>query len=72
MPATSERQRRFFGAVVALKRGKLKGASAELKKAAKSVSDADAADFARRTETAGERRARLRASEARRRVKGGK
>lgn len=49
MPASSEKQRRFFGAVLALKRKhmKAKDASPELREAAKSISTKDARDFAK-------------------------
>lgn len=46
MPSTSNKQRRFFGALLAYKRGDLKGASPEIKKASSSISESDAADFA--------------------------
>ena len=48
MPAASEPQRRFFGAVVAYKRGKLKDASPALKEASGSISEGDAIDFSKR------------------------
>jgi hypothetical protein len=47
MPAKSEKQRRFMGMVHAYKSGKLKDAPPEVKKAAASISDDDAVDFAK-------------------------
>lgn len=46
MPASSEAQRRFMGAIVAYKQGKLKNPSKKLKKSAKGISMSDAKDFA--------------------------
>lgn len=46
MPAKSISQQHFMGMVHAYKQGKLKHASAEIKKAAASISDEDAVDFA--------------------------
>jgi len=45
MPAKTEKQRRFFGAVTAYKEGKLKNPSKKLKKVARGVSMSDAKDF---------------------------
>jgi hypothetical protein len=47
MPAKSEKQRRFMGMVHAYKSGKLKNASPEVKRAAASISDDAAVDFAK-------------------------
>lgn len=49
MPATSEAQRRLFGAVLAYKRGQMKNASGKIKKVAEGVSEEQAGDFARKT-----------------------
>ncbi len=46
MPATSARQRQFFGLVRAIQQGRTKG-SARARKVAGSISAKDAADFAR-------------------------
>lgn len=46
MPAVSEKQRRFMGMVHAFKNKKLKDAPASVKKAARTISDEDAVDFA--------------------------
>jgi len=46
MPAKSKSQQRLFGMVHAAQKGKLKNASPEVKKIAKSISKKDAEDFA--------------------------
>lgn len=46
MPAISEKQRKFFGLVLAIKRGTATSASPMAKKAAGSISESDAKDFA--------------------------
>ena len=46
MPAVSQAQRRFFGALVAYKRGKLKNPSNKLKEASQGISESSAIDFA--------------------------
>jgi len=46
MPSVSDKQRRFFGMVLAAKRGQLKNPSPEVKKTAGSVSEQSASDFA--------------------------
>lgn len=46
MPAKSKSQQRLFGMVHAVQKGKLKDASLEIKKIAKSVNKKDAKDFA--------------------------
>lgn len=48
MPATSEKQRRFFGAVIGAKEGTVKNPSEKLQKAASSVTMDQAKDFARK------------------------
>lgn len=48
MPAVSEKQRRFFGAVVGAKEGNVKSPSPALQKAASSVTLDQAKDFARK------------------------
>lgn len=48
MPSVSSAQQRLFGAVLAYKRGKMKGASSKIKKIASGISEGDAADFARK------------------------
>lgn len=53
MPSVSDSQRRFFGAVLAAKRGQSKNPSAKVKKAAASISERDAADFARKKKRQG-------------------
>lgn len=47
MPSQSEAQRRFFGMVLAAKRGQLKNPSKKVKKASKSISESAARDFAK-------------------------
>lgn len=49
MPATSKKQQHFMGMVHAFKKGKLKNAPDSVKKAAKSITDEDAVDFASST-----------------------
>lgn len=56
---------------MAYKHGRLKGASASLKKAAKTISLSDAEDFAGRVETEREQENRLKAASAHRRARGG-
>ena len=46
MPSKSKSQQRFFGMVDAYKKGELKDASSEVKKAAKGMSMSDVKDFA--------------------------
>ncbi len=46
MPSVSDRQRRFFGMVLAAKRGQLKNPSQEVSKTAGSISEQSASDFA--------------------------
>jgi len=46
MPAVSRAQQKFMGMVHAYKKGEKKNASPSIKKAAKSMSDKDAKDFA--------------------------
>ncbi len=46
MPASSEQQKKFFGAVMAYKKGRLKDASPAVTKAAGSIGTQDASDFA--------------------------
>lgn len=46
MPSKSKSQQRFFGMVDAYKKGKLKNASSNIKKAAKGMSTDDVKDFA--------------------------
>lgn len=46
MPATSQSQQRFFGMVLAAKRGKLPNASPEVQRAAGTMSEQDVKDFA--------------------------
>ena len=46
MPSVVNLQKRFFGAVVGLKKGKMKRTSARIKKAAESISMAEAMDYA--------------------------
>ncbi len=47
MPSKSKSQQRFFGMVDAYKKGELKDASSEVKKAAKGMSMSDVKDFAK-------------------------
>jgi len=46
MPATSEKQRRFFGMILAMKRGKVKNPSGKITKVAHEVSEKTAEEFA--------------------------
>jgi hypothetical protein len=46
MPASTQKQKRFFGAILGYKHGQLKNPSEKLKKAAGSISEASAEDFA--------------------------
>lgn len=48
MPATSDAQRRLFGAVLAAKRGEMKHPSAKIEKIAQGISESSAADFAKK------------------------
>jgi hypothetical protein len=48
MPAKSARQRKFFGAVVAYKKGKLRQASREVREAARTLTLKTAKEFARK------------------------
>ena len=50
MPSVSGKQRRFFGLVLAIKRGEARGASMRAKKVASSISESDARDFASKVE----------------------
>lgn len=50
MPAKSKKQRRFMAMVEQTKKGKLKGASPNVKKAAKSMTIKQARDFAKTKE----------------------
>ena len=45
MPSSSEKQRRFFGLILAIKRGQASG-SLEAEKVAHNISESDARDFA--------------------------
>lgn len=46
MPAKSEKQRRFFGLVLSVKRGKSKAPNKKVAEVAKSMSEEDIRDFA--------------------------
>ncbi len=50
MPSVSDKQRRFFGMVLAAKRGELKNPSSEVSKAAGSITEQGASDFASKVE----------------------
>ena len=47
MPATSDRQRRLFGAILAYKKGKFKHPAKKLKKISRGITGGQAFDFAK-------------------------
>jgi hypothetical protein len=66
MPSKSVKQQRFFGATLAYKRGKMRGASKAIKTAARSMSEKEIEDFASTKLKGLPRKARLSKSNRRR------